>query len=274
MEYLIGTDDYEILIESQKRNVCEEVVDKLCKIRNQKGMTQQDVANATGIKRPNIARIEACTTTPTVDVLVKYATALGYKLNITLEEDETQRTGRNKETVVDSSYISSGEYRRKFDQISSDSVLNKLIYQKAKEMLMHRSGTEFEDMYWIDMEKCEVICAKLDETNIKEIRHTKVIDKKLKAASNILAIHTHPHSMPPSAEDFNTFYNAGYKMGIVLCHDGTIYRYLAINEVPVEMINFYINKYYNKLRDEKEAQIKTLDMFMAIGDIYYEEIRI
>lgn len=47
MEYLIGTDDYEILIESQKRNICEEVVDKLCKIRNQKGMTQQDVANAT-----------------------------------------------------------------------------------------------------------------------------------------------------------------------------------------------------------------------------------
>lgn len=40
------------------------------------------------------------------------------------------------------------------------------------------------------------------------------------------------------------------------------------------MINLYINKYYNKLRDEKEAQIKTLDMFMAIGDIYYEEIRI
>lgn len=51
-------------------------------------MSQQDISNITGIKRPNIARIEACTTTPTIDVLVKYATALGYKIKFTLEEDE------------------------------------------------------------------------------------------------------------------------------------------------------------------------------------------
>lgn len=30
---------------------------------------------------------------------------------------EFQRYGRNKETTVDSSYISGGEYRRKFDSI-------------------------------------------------------------------------------------------------------------------------------------------------------------
>ena len=83
--------------------------------------------------------------------------ALGYKLKISLEEDECQRPGRNKETIVDTSYISSGEYRRKFDIITLNSELNRLIYQKAKEMLIHRSGTEFEDMYWIDMDCKEVL---------------------------------------------------------------------------------------------------------------------
>ena len=30
--------------------------------------------------------------------------------------------------------------------------LNRLIYEKAKEMLSHRSGRLFEDMYWFDFE--------------------------------------------------------------------------------------------------------------------------
>lgn len=274
MEYFVNDANFEMLIESQKRNVCEEIVDQLCQRRIELGVTQQEVADITGIKRPNIARIEACTTTPTFDVLVKYAMALGYKLKISLEEDECQRPGRNKETIVDTSYISSGKYRRKFDKITLNSELNRLIYQKAKEMLIHRSGTEFEDMYWIDMEKCEVICSKLDETNTKEVRHTKAIDKKLKSATNIIAIHTHPYSMPPSAEDFNTYYNAGYDMGIVLCHDGTIYRYMTINLVPVDTMNFYVNKYYNEIKDEKLAQIMMMDRFMRLGDIYYEEVNV
>ena len=41
--------------------------------------------------------------------------AVGCKLNISIEEDETQRVGRNKETLVDSTYIASNEYRRKID---------------------------------------------------------------------------------------------------------------------------------------------------------------
>ena len=66
---------------------------------------------------------------------------------------ELQRYGRNKSTLVDSKYISSGEYRKKFDKITNNTELSRLLYSKAKEMLMHRSGTLYEDMYWIDAEK-------------------------------------------------------------------------------------------------------------------------
>lgn len=45
---------------------------------------------------------------------------------------EEQRYGRNKETLVNHSYIESGEYRRKFDNISDNAELNKLLYQLAK----------------------------------------------------------------------------------------------------------------------------------------------
>ena len=75
---------------------------------------------------------------------------------------EEQRYGRNKETVINRAYIESGEYRKKFDRISNDAELNKLLYQLAKRMLIHRSGTLYEDMYWIDPETLQVVAS---ETN-------------------------------------------------------------------------------------------------------------
>lgn len=140
-------------------------------------------------------------------------------------------------------------------------------------MLEHRSGTEYEDMYWIDVLSENVICNKLDETNIREIRHTKTIEKRLKQCDDILAIHTHPHSMPHSVEDFNSFIKAGYKVAVVICHDGTVYRYGAINEISEQLMMLYINKFYLQTGDEKLAQLMAIDRFIALGDIYCEEIK-
>ena len=50
-------------------------------------------------------------------------------------EIEDQRYGRNKGTLVNSTYINSGEYRRKFDNITNDNDVNRTLYSKAKEML-------------------------------------------------------------------------------------------------------------------------------------------
>lgn len=273
MEYFIYDEKFSFFVESQRRNICEEIISGLTDIRISRNMTQQDIANITGIQRSNIARLEACNTTPTVEVLIKYAAALGYKLNITLEAMEDQRDGRNKCTAIDAGYIESGEYRRKFDALTSSDKLNRLIYQKAKEMLYHRSGSEHEDMHWINLEEETILCSKLDETNVKEIRHTKAINKKLQSCKHVMAIHTHPLSMPPSAEDFNFFIEAGYDVGIVLCHDGTIYMYTANNKISIGLMELYIQKEYQKCRDEKEAQCKALDKFVKLGDIYYKEIK-
>ena len=97
-----------------------------------------------------------------------------------LSPKEKQRYGRNKETVINRTYIESGEYRKKFDCISSDAELNKLLYRLAKKMLIHRSGTLFEDMYWVNPETLQVIasetsceleqCVKYSATTVKAIR--------------------------------------------------------------------------------------------------------
>ena len=52
-----------------------------------------------------------------------------------ISEDEGQRKGRNKATVINETYIESGEYRRKFDKITDSPELNRKLYQLAKQIL-------------------------------------------------------------------------------------------------------------------------------------------
>lgn len=44
------------------------------------------------------------------------------------ENLEFQRYGRNKSTLVNSTYISSGEYRNKFDKITNNKDVNRALY--------------------------------------------------------------------------------------------------------------------------------------------------
>ncbi len=48
------------------------------------------------------------------------------------EENEEQRTGRNKKTAIDRAYIEGREYRNKFDLLTESKELNRLLYRIAK----------------------------------------------------------------------------------------------------------------------------------------------
>ena len=63
-----------------------ELLDTLLNARNKAGMTQLEVAEAMGVKRPSIARLESASPkhSPSVRTLHKYAEALGCKLEIKL----------------------------------------------------------------------------------------------------------------------------------------------------------------------------------------------
>ena len=88
---------------------------------------------------------------------------------MTKNEVEFQRAGRNKYTQINNGYINGGEYRKKFDSLSDSRELNRLVYQLAKKMLEHRSGTEYEDMYWIDLDTLTVVAEELNAKTVKEI---------------------------------------------------------------------------------------------------------
>lgn len=86
MEY-IGNDNgmcFEIEVKTKKMN--DNIVDKLISYRKKLNMTQQDVADITGIKRANIARIESKRHAITLESLMKYANCLNCDLHIELQE--------------------------------------------------------------------------------------------------------------------------------------------------------------------------------------------
>lgn len=84
IDYIVSTENGEILIEKDSKRIIDDVVDQLIAYRKQLNMTQQDVSDATGIKRANIARLELKRNEASLDSLVRYARSMGLEVSVEL----------------------------------------------------------------------------------------------------------------------------------------------------------------------------------------------
>lgn len=189
-----------------------------------------------------------------------------------MKNEENQRYGRNKQTVINNTYIESGEYRKKFDTLTENKDVNRVLYDKAKEMLKHRSGTLLEDMYWIDGDTGDVIASVLDETIEEGIRYRKSLIQKFQKYKNVIAMHTHPGSLPPSIADFNVMNQNGYFLGLVLCHNGKVFSYRAGEIVNEALYNLYIAKFKKMGYTEYKSQVEALREIAKNYDIDWNEV--
>lgn len=186
---------------------------------------------------------------------------------------EYQRYGRNKETLINNTYINSGEYRRKFDNITNDSEVSRALYSKAKEMLKHRSGTKIEDMCWIDGNTGKIVASIMNEQQEERIIYTEAVLKAISGNDNLIALHTHPSSMPPSVADFNSTFRNGYDISIVLCHDGKIFQYVSKEEINSRLYAQYIQRYIREGYAEYDAQLWALEKLKENYDIDFWEVK-
>lgn len=79
MDYRVKTNELDIEVEVKKTT--DSIVDKLVQYRKKQGLTQQDIADATGIHRANIARIEGKKNVVSLDSLTKYAKCMNLELS-------------------------------------------------------------------------------------------------------------------------------------------------------------------------------------------------
>lgn len=127
-------------------------------------------------------------------------------------------------------------------------------------------------MYWIDGETGRVMLSVTDSADERTITYTDRIKKCIQTNNNVVTIHTHPSSMPPSIEDFNSCANNGYAKCFVACHNGVLYGYHSNEMVNPKLYNLYIQKYMNGGFSEMEAQVKTIKKLSQSFDINFWEV--
>lgn len=84
MDFIYETEEFSRLIEFQKNKIKNNIINQYIAIRKEKGLSQEKIANLTGIARTNIIRIEAKRNMPTIEVLVKLANAVDMELEVKL----------------------------------------------------------------------------------------------------------------------------------------------------------------------------------------------
>ena len=98
MDYRVKTNELDVEIAVKKTT--DNIVDKLVQFRKNQGLTQQNIADATGIHRANIARIEGKKNVVSLDSLTKYASCVHAELSVELKEKNTikERSGERFST--------------------------------------------------------------------------------------------------------------------------------------------------------------------------------
>lgn len=139
-------------------------------------------------------------------------------------------------------------------------------------MLLHRSGTLYEDMYWIDLDTLEIVGQEIDRNIEEAIEYSKQTESIVKKYQNLLTVHSHPNSFPPSIADFNSNYFNNYAIGIVICHDGKIYIYNAEESISEIYYNMTLAEYKNQGYTDFEAQDYTLKELSNKFQIQFKEV--
>lgn len=179
---------------------------------------------------------------------------------------------------VDLEYIGSPEYKAKFNQITDKPEVNEGIYQRAKAMLTHRNGTDKEDMYLLDKESGKIAGSQTGGKTDYEVVYNASLSNAVKEYKpySLISIHNHSTNLPPTGSDFTSNGLHRYALGIVACHDGTVYTYKAGKRIfTAGLFDGRVEKYKNwpYNMNEVDAHKRVMDEFVEEYGIEWKVIR-
>lgn len=188
-------------------------------------------------------------------------------------DNNSQRIGTNK---IDLDYINSKDYADKYMKISKDMELNNVIYSKSMDILRSNNSSDTEGLCVISVSNRQVLLnvrGKPDAIGVELNKKQMSIINKHK--NDIIGIHNHPTNLLPNGSDFVAAGARGYQYGIVVTHDGRIYKY-SVGDKPFlpylldNRIDKYCSKEYNL--NIKGAYEKALNEFRKEYGISWQEI--
>lgn len=172
----------------------------------------------------------------------------------------SKKIRKNSAYSVDWETVHSNKYKRKYNGITGNAKTDESIYKYAKAGLTHRDGTDREDLYIISKSTGKVLGKNITSTEAFGVRINDSIRSAVKNnQGDLIGLHTHPDSTPPTGSDFETAFKRGYYLGTVACSDGSVYIYGCADQfTSARIIDDTIEK-FKKLIDDSGKKVYSND---------------
>lgn len=162
-------------------------------------------------------------------------------------QDETEATKMTGGPYsVDWEKIRTDEYRQKFNGITEDETTDARLHQRALDMLEHRDGTAYEDMYLFKAGDYEPVGVQTHSAVEFEVTYNESVERAITKHPDysLVVMHNHPNDLPPSGSDFSACGRNKYKIGVVVCFNGDVYIYKAGKRpFSAQMFDLTVDKY-------------------------------
>lgn len=170
-------------------------------------------------------------------------------------------------------------YGRKFNQITKNTSVNNSLRKYARAMLVHRNGTDGEDLYIISAKTGKRLFSKTKDANVLGVELSSdeigMIQEYAKS-EGVIGIHNHPTNILPTGSDFVAAGARKYEFGIIATHDGRVFSY-KVGKKPFrsEYFNQTVDKYVSAPYNYgiEKAQIQALKEFGREFGIEWKELK-
>ena len=125
--FVSDPNDLQQMIASELVSQTQDMLDDLLELRKRKGMTQQDIAETIGVTRTAVTAFERYDSDPKLSTLIRYAMAVGARLNIAVEDgDAWAKLERERKYIAE---FVGGSDRREAEGAVESFILEKATNQ-------------------------------------------------------------------------------------------------------------------------------------------------
>lgn len=174
---------------------------------------------------------------------------------------EEGHKGKDRKKEIARSRIFSEDFGRRVSTIDENRNVTEIIKSEGRKILEHRNGTEFEDLIFINSQNGDYI-TRTDFDEPRRVGPSKKMLAMLREADDytIVVVHNHSGSTVPSASDIYRLVERKHPYGVILCHNGDIYKYSCtkFNEPIYASAVAKLDRsgYNNKSIDEFAQEVK------------------
>ena len=170
---------------------------------------------------------------------------------------------------VDSSQAFKNSLKEKLKFATDNNKASQSLQKCVDKMLLHRSGTLYEDMYIINFKTGYVLGKQINSKYPQGVVYNDSLKNAFKKSKDenipIITVHNHPEGYPPSIDDFNSALKNNTVCGFAIGHNGQVYKYYK----PKKMFS---KKEIQEIHNEIAYNYSVLgmDVDRAYGSIFKE----